>query len=157
MTISRYKEIGKNLVVGEYSEIRQLLSKYQNAKAKIELYVAPVDSDDNDATSVVPTGAILRFPVRCRSIYRMFTAIEQKIESHLGETFFSNEIPEFPPKIITKLSHSCQFFNNNERQSRSVRKTCYPFLSYHLATFEGKEFREYLSRIFLITSSKLSK
>lgn len=46
--------------------------------SKIELYAAPVDGDNNDATSIVPTGAIVCSRVR---VDRMFTAIERKIET----------------------------------------------------------------------------
>lgn len=63
--------------------------------SKIELYAAPVDGDNNDATSIVPTGAIVCSRVR---VDRMFTAIERKIET-LG---LLNEIREFPQLKLSR-------------------------------------------------------
>ena len=66
--------------------------------SKIELYAAPVDGDNNDATSIVPTGAIVCSRVR---VDRMFTIIERKIET-LG---LLNEIREFPQlKFVTNVT-----------------------------------------------------
>lgn len=54
-----------------------------------------MDGDNNDATSIVPTGAIVCSRVR---VDRMFTAIERKIET-LG---LLNEIREFPQLKLSR-------------------------------------------------------
>lgn len=105
-----------------------------------------MDGDNNDATSIVPTGPIVCSRVR---VDRMFTVIERKIET-LG---LLNEIREFPQKIVTNaplssswsdtILHPCQFSNNNELIA--IRKAfCYPFCS-HLAIFQARVFESFFS------------
>lgn len=105
-----------------------------------------MDGDNNDATSIVPTGAIVCSRVR---VDRMFTAIERKIET-LG---LLNEIREFPQlKFVTNVTrlfllrdpilHPCQFSNN---ELIAIRKAfCYPFCS-HLAIFQARVFESFFS------------
>lgn len=152
LTISRYdKEIGKNLVVGEYSDLPssncQLLSKMPRRKLNYtwRLWIAITTMQRASYRQGGPSCAFLLGVDRLSDVY----LLSNRKSRLLARLFERN--PWISAKIIT------QFFNNNEQQSRLVRKTCYPFFSFHLATFEGKEFREYLSRIFSITSSKLSK
>lgn len=159
LTISRQRGIGKNL--GEYSEISssncQLL---EIPKAKIELYVAPVDGDNNDATNIVPTGAIVCFRVRFDRSQIVYLAIKQKIE-----TLF-NEIREFTVKLVTNVTrfflfrHDFTFYLLVEifpsmsifQRTNRDWKSCYPF-SPHLA-FEGNKFSNICRKLFSITSSR---
>ena len=97
-SVSKLANVRRNFVYQLNRRVLEILKR----QAKIELYAAPADRDNNDASSIVSTGATLcAFRGRVKVDRSIFSTIEDRNWSHAFQrNDQSNGIVAFSPEII---------------------------------------------------------